>query len=241
MYLAAEATPGVPGPASSGVPWAPPRIAFPAGVPTTATTMQPPVPVTVVDDPLNIFDAWSLGVSVVVGIVSLVLTGLALRIGRKANEAAVKAAQEAEVANLEASRARKAVASERRRAFELETLRDILRAFEVRVRISGGVVLSAGGGAGVPLRDREEPLGLRALLNREEGRVFLLAPDDLRTWNRLLNIAPTERWADLLAEVARQNTNDAYRLLYRDEVVVRDKLRKEVLAAMRIRVNARDD
>jgi hypothetical protein len=145
--------------------------------------MQPPVPVTVVDDPLNLFDAWSLGVSIVVGIVSLVLTGLALRIGRQANEAAVKAAQEAEVANLEASRARSAVANERRRAFELETLRDILRAFDVRVRKPGGFFTS---GTFLPQRmpDVDAALSLREILDREEMRVLLLAPDDLRTWNR---------------------------------------------------------
>jgi hypothetical protein len=63
--------------------------------PAATMTTQAPTPVVIVEEPPNL-DAWDLTVSILVGVISLVLTAWAVRIGQQANRAAAKAAEEAE-------------------------------------------------------------------------------------------------------------------------------------------------
>jgi hypothetical protein len=151
-----------------------------------------------------------------------ILTAWAVRTGQQANRAAAKAAEEAERANLEASKARTAVANERARTFELETLRDVLRVFDVRVRAGGGVYMTPSGTSG-PMPDVPVPLGLREIITREGARIRLLPAEGLPTWNRLISLGPTERWEDVVGELGRSNTRDPYDALYQTEAVVVDR------------------
>jgi hypothetical protein len=141
-----------------------------------------PAPVRIVDDSTS--DGWEIvGVltGLLVGLVSAFLAWRAVRIGQQANAAAVKAASEAERANEEASKARAAVAAERRRTFELEVLRDLIAFVD-----------------GSPRFARDICHNPALVLSGLSGRVSLLPEGDLPVWRRVAALTNAEDVADLL-------------------------------------------
>lgn len=102
------------------------------------------------------------------GLASLAVGVGAVYLAAKANSAAVKAADEAERANLEASKARAAVAMERRRTFQLEILRGMLEdlaegaTFVRQVAGSAAVIKSVYAGRLPMLDEHDLPLWRQA-------------------------------------------------------------------------------
>jgi hypothetical protein len=201
----------------------------------------------VVDDPINPWDIAGVFTSLFVGLLSVLLAWRAVTIGRQANEAAVKAAKEAEHANLEASKARAAVANERRRTHELEILRDLLRSFEVTVRGAGGTT-TAG-----PPSQPERYLSIRQIIDREQARLQLLSTNELHTWRALNDFLVSNpdagwyEWEEKIISVARVDSRVDHHSIDSNEKLldqatkhVREHLRQEVLVAIRLRVDARD-
>jgi hypothetical protein len=194
-------------------------------------------------------DPWEVAgviTGLLVGLVSAFLAWRAVQIGRQANAAAVKAAEEAERANLEASRARAAVASERKRLFQLEILRDLLRSFDVRIRRSGAYTMAG------KLPDWEAYLSVSEILGREEARLALLPETDLPTWRYLINVLldpakGQDAWEESVTAVAQSDPGFSERVNVQDSLsdqafeYVKVVLRREVLAAVTSRIAARDD
>jgi len=110
-------------------------VAAPASSPSPTTSSAvvgttAPARVIVVDDPTDPWAVIGVITGSVVGIVSAALAWQAVKIGRQANAAAIKAAEEAVRANEQASKARAAVAMERRRTFELGVLYDLAKVID---------------------------------------------------------------------------------------------------------------
>jgi hypothetical protein len=205
-----------------------PSALAPGPSPTTAVVGAPsPAPVVVVDDATT--NPWDVA-SVIIGtlgvIVSAFLAWRALKIGEQANEAARYAAKEAERANAEASKARAAVAAERRRTFELEVLRDLVEVFEVLIPTQNTL-----GQAGAPRLPR-----LREIASRAALQLNLLMPtDDLPTWRALTRAAeffqPQSEWSEAVRRLGGAE----------DEGILRRRMIAEVTEAVQRRMNALDD
>jgi hypothetical protein len=166
-------------------------------------------------------NAWEIVgviVGLLVGLVSIFLAWRAVQIGRQANE--------------EASKARTAVALERRRTFELEVLRDLLVAVDELFNEAGKI-------AGKPY-----------LLHwRYSARLAMLPADDLPVWRKLSGLRnydevqgailggvskdEVEAW---IAETFGQGQSPATRT----RLMLTQRLREDVLKAIERRMNARD-
>lgn len=183
----------------------------------TATVGVPsPAPVRIVDDATtNPWDVAAVFSGLLVGIASLVLAWRAVKIGQRANA--------------EASKARAAVAAERRRTFELEVLRDLLVMLDADTDFTAGLVTAEGVG-----------------LDKVTGRMSLLGDDDLPRWKAATNAAthraysnifevPYER-AWVMAPGVAQPLRASTELL----AVVRREFYKDVRAAIERRMDARD-
>lgn len=195
----------------------------------SSAVTQSPTPVVVVDDPLNPWDVAGVVTGLLVGTVSVFLAWQAVRIG-------ARAAAEAEIANREATKARAAVARERRRAFELEVLRDMLDLFDVRTRRSGGFFK----GPGVSVRalpDFESDLSVSELVNRARPRLLLLTEQDLPSWRNLLDHLDDDQdgWRAVVVQLAGEADDQ------RAFATAKEKLAQEVVAAIRWRVEVEDD
>lgn len=240
-------------------PTASPRASISAPSPstgaasTTAPANRSPAPVVVVDDPLNPWDVMGVVIGLLVGAVSVFLAWRAVEIGRRANDLAAVAAAEAEVANHEAANARLAVARERRRAFELEVLRDLLDLFDMRVRRSSSV-LRGPGALMRPVPDFESDLTVSELVSRARARLLLLDDGDLPSWRGLETVPDDDprAWTTAVQSLASydgdpavaNNASHAAPSAARDDLyvfeVVKDILAREVVAAIRTRVEAQD-
>lgn len=195
---------------------------------SVGTASPAPMPVIVVDDPLDGWAVTGVFVGAVASAVSIALAWRAVKIGQQANAAAAKAAKEAERANEEASKARAAVAAERRRTFELEVLRDLAEMLDTNRPIWHDIA--------------QHPSNAPRHVG---SRLASLPPDDLPFWRGLADHTGIE----LLHVVGKLTPEDQRRIemvgLYtpRDNAVTRliERLRRDVLDAIERRMHARDD
>lgn len=202
--------------------------AAPLDVPAPSTTAvvgtAPAAPVRITDDETtNPWDVIAVLVGGVVGVVSLVLAWRAVLIGKAAAAAAEKA-------NIDASRARAAVAAERRRTFELEVLRDLL---------------DVAGAEGFARRVVVAP----GLLQDYSGRLAVLSEEDLKFWREAAG-SNRQGILDLLGQRSQESEDELtyaelYEVVYAPPNAVvacaRIALLDDVADAIRRRVQARDD
>ena len=125
-------TPSAP-PTPSLVPSLVPST-LPGVSPTTTAGTASPAPVVVVDDPGPDGVAISgLVFSILAFIVGAMASSASIYLAWRAVQIGKTAAQEAAKANVEAGKARAAIAAERRRAFDLEVLRGLTEALDVEL------------------------------------------------------------------------------------------------------------
>ncbi|MFC4071915.1 hypothetical protein [Actinoplanes subglobosus] len=125
-------TPSAP-PVASMVP-SPTPSTLPGTSPAATVGTASPAPVVVVDDPGPdgvaiaglVLSVVAFIAGIMTSVASIYLAWRAVQIGRTA-------AQEAEKANVEAGKARAAIAAERRRAFDLEVLQGLTEALDVEL------------------------------------------------------------------------------------------------------------
>lgn len=214
--------------------------------PTSATT-EHAVPVVVVGEPFNAWDVAAVIIGLIVGVLSVFLAGKALQIGRQANKSAAKAAEEAERANLEASRARAAVVYERRRALEIEMLCQLLSNFDMRFRN-----LVRGDQDGGRALEHCSPLLITGLLRQGQARLGMIPYNELQTWRDLeecqLLEEPTQcQWEDKIIATAELDEDfsppegEREDLLYAAIENVCERMQTEVTMAIHLRSAARDE
>jgi len=205
----------VPAPSAPAVFSAGPPLT-PSGTPAASVGTASPAPVVVVDDPgPDRVEIAGLLVSVLASAVSIFLAWRAIQLARQANR--------------EASKARAAIATERRRTFELEVLRDLMEA------------LDAEGLQTV----RDFVKAPREMKYRFQGRVHLLPPEDLPTWRELMTLTTDHLTVARMlnmSDTAAQEWKDNARWVPSNALIkaLRQALQQDVLAAITRRMEARD-
>jgi hypothetical protein len=217
--------------------------AVPSPAPSAATAASAgtasPAPVVVVDDPPPDGVAVAgLVFSILAFVVGSLASGFSIYLAWRAMLIGKTAAREAVRANTEASRARAAVAAERRRTFEMEVLRDLTAALDAerphvieaatdprRMRLYFGARLQMLPEADLPLwrqvQDMDGPEALMRLLG-------LAGNTDSRTGG---GIGPD--WV-------RASRNNDFQRHNEVSQALRDLLLDDLITAIRVRVEAND-